>query len=139
MTTSKLIAVFLSCFVAATLTVSVARAQSQVGVQESEPVCTLYAVEIKTGPAWDSSKPAHEQPYFREHSANLKRLRDQGSLILGARYSDKGLIVLCASSEQDAHGMMQPDPSIQNRTFAYELHEFNVFYSGAVQAKPRRQ
>lgn len=138
MTISKLIAVFINCLAIVTLTASIAYAQSQVTTQENEPAGTLYAVEIKTGPAWDSSKPPHEQQYFREHSANLKRLRDQGSLVLGARYSDKGLIVLRASSEQEAHAMMQHDPSVQNRIFAYELHEFNVFYGGTVQPKRRR-
>lgn len=115
-----------------------AQGQGQGQALASEPQGLLYAVEIKTGPAWDSVKPAQEQPHFREHSANLKRLRDQGSLVLGARYADKGLVVLQAGSEQEAHAMMQADLSIQNRVFAYELHDFNVFYGGTVQARRRR-
>jgi hypothetical protein len=47
--------------------------------------------------------PAHEQSWFREHSANLRRLREDGSLVLGARYADKGLVVLSAVSEDEAH------------------------------------
>jgi uncharacterized protein YciI len=107
----------------------------------SEPAVggNLYAVEIRIGPAWDSSKKPHEQSFFREHSANLKRLRDQGALVLGARYSDKGLVVLQATSEQEAHAMMRQDPSVQNRVFTYELHAFNVFYPGSVQIRSRRE
>ena len=37
--------------------------------RHAEAVMPLFAVEIKTGPAWDSTKPPHEQAYFREHSA----------------------------------------------------------------------
>jgi uncharacterized protein YciI len=110
------------------------------GAQSQPPAGPrVYAVEIKVGPAWDSSKKPHEQSHFREHSANLKRLRDQGSLVLGARYSDKGLVILQAMSEQEAHAMMQQDPSVQGKVFVYEVHEFNVFYSGSVQTRPARQ
>ena len=103
----------------------------------AEPAKNLYAIEIKTGSAWDTTKPPQEQAYMREHSANLKRLRDQGSLVMGARYSDKGLVVLQATNAEEAHAMMAPDISIQNKTFAYELHDFNVFYSGTLQSKRR--
>lgn len=98
----------------------------------------LFAIEIKTGTSWDAAKPAHEQAFFREHSANLKKLRDQGSLVFGARYSDKGLVVLVAISADEAHAMMKQDPSVQARIFAYELHDFNVFYGGTVQPKARK-
>lgn len=98
---------------------------------------TLYAVELMTGAAWDPAKPAQEQAYFRDHSANLKRLRDQGHLVIGARYADKGLIVLAAASESEAHALMQQDLSVQHKTFRYELHEFSVFYGGAVHPKRR--
>ena len=100
------------------------------------PHASLYAVEFKTGPSWDAAKPPGEQAHFRDHSANLKKLRDQGSLVLGARYSDKGFIVLQAASADEAHAMIKQDPSVQARVFAYELHPFNVFYGGTV-ARPR--
>ena len=43
-----------------------------------------YAVEFRTGPAWDSQRPAHEQAHFREHGANLQALRASGRLAMGA-------------------------------------------------------
>lgn len=98
----------------------------------------LFAAEIRTGPNWDTAKPANQQAYFQEHSANLQRLRESGNLVFGARYSDKGLVVLKASTEAEARAMMQQDPSIQHGVFAFELHEFRVFYGGAVQPRPRR-
>jgi hypothetical protein len=103
-----------------------------VAAQAAEAKVPLFAVEFRTGPKWDTSKPAQEQLHFKEHSANLKRLRDAGSLKLGARYSDKGLIVLAAASEEQARGEIEKDPTVQAQVFAYELHPFNVFYSGCV-------
>jgi uncharacterized protein YciI len=113
-------------------------AQSLPEPDRSSAAPHLYAVEIRAGPSWDHSKKTHEQAFFKDHSANLKRLREQGVLVLGARYSDKGLVLLRAASEQEARAMMQQDPSIRNRVFAYEVHEFDVFYPGSVQARPER-
>lgn len=96
----------------------------------------LFAVELTIGPEWDASKPAQEQLHFREHSAHLKRLRDAGSLLVGARYSDKGWLVLAARDEQHARSMIEEDPSIQAKVFKYELHPFAVFYAGAVYKHP---
>ena len=90
------------------------------------------------GPKWDAARPAHEQALFREHSANLRRLRDTGSLVRGARYSDKGLVVLSAPSIAEARAMMDQDPSIAAGVFVYEVHPFNVFYPGTVQPRSRR-
>jgi hypothetical protein len=107
----------------------------------SEPVVEalpLFAVQVRTGPTWDASKPPHEQLHFRDHSANLKRLRDAGHLIVGARYSDLGLIILAAESEAQVRSMMDGDPSFGAGIFRYEVHPFNVFYPGTLKAVPRK-
>lgn len=97
----------------------------------------LFAVEFRTGPNWDTSKKPNEQAHFREHSANLKRLRDQGHILVGARYSDKGFLVIAAESEPNVRALLETDPSIQNQVFAYEVHPFYVFYPGCVEAPKR--
>lgn len=88
----------------------------------------LFAVEVRVGPKWDASKAPQEQNLFREHSANLKRLRDAGHLVMGARYSDIGLIILAAETEASARAMIDADPSMAAGTFKYDIHPFNVFY-----------
>lgn len=98
----------------------------------------LFAVEIRTGPKWDSSRKPQEQPHFREHSANLKRLRDEGHLLVGARYSDKGLLVMAAATEAEVRAQMDVDPSIQSQVFAYDIHPFRVFYPGCIGAPKAR-
>ena len=93
---------------------------------------SLFAVEITVGPNWDSDKAPNEQAYFQEHSKNLRQLRDAGLIVLGARYSDVGLIIFSAKSADEVHGLMDRDPAMDAGTFQYEVHPFNAFYPGTV-------
>jgi len=88
----------------------------------------MFAVEIKTGPNWDASKAAYEQAYFSDHSENLKRLRSEGHIVMGARYSDIGLIIIAAESAEDVAAMLDEDASMTAGTFVYEVHAINIFY-----------
>ena len=117
---------------------AVAAAQPAPPTAASVPELPLFAVEITTGPKWDTTKPPPDQAYFREHSAVLKRLREAGHLVMGARYADKGLVVLAAENEAAARAMMNDDPSMKAGTFKYEVHAFNVFYGGTLQSRPRK-
>lgn len=119
--------------------VSRGQAGAAASTPTSEGTNTLYAIEIKVGPKWVASRSAHEQAFFREHSANLRTLRDQGSLVFGARYGDKGLVVLSAESEAAARALVEQDPSIKHGTFSYDLYEFSVFYGGTVQPVARKR
>lgn len=98
----------------------------------------LFAVDIRTGPGWDPAKPPQEQAFFKEHSANLRRMREAGLLVMGARYADKGLVIVAAASVADVKAQMDQDPSIAAGTFAYEVHPFNVFYGGELKSRTRR-
>ena len=108
-----------------------AYAQSEDGA--APEALSLFAVEIKVGPNWDTAKAPNEQAYFAEHSANLNRLRAEGHIVMGARYSDIGLIVISAASAEDVRAMMSEDPSMAAGTFVFEVHAMNVFYPGLVQ------
>lgn len=102
------------------------------------PDTHLYAVEFRTGPAWVADKPPNAQAHFAEHSANLRRLREAGALRIGARYADKGLVVIEATSMDAARAMVDADPSIAAGTFVYEIHEFALFYEGSL-TRPTKQ
>lgn len=115
-----------------------AQAASAAAAPEAGADLPLFVAEIRTGPAWDASRPPQDQPFFRDHSAHLRRLRDAGHIRLGARYADKGLIVLAAATADEARAWMQADPSMQHGTFSFELHPFAVFYGGTV-SPPRRR
>jgi hypothetical protein len=87
-----------------------------------------FVVLFHTGPAWDSSKPPNEQNGFREHSANLRRLRSAGQITMGARYSNVGLIVLEAANEAAARAEFEKDPTLAAKVFTLELHPMRFFY-----------
>jgi uncharacterized protein YciI len=100
------------------------------------PAPTLFAGIFTTGPKWDSAKPPADQPFFREHSANLARLRAAGRVVMGARYADVGLVVVSASNEAEARALFEADPSIAAGTFTLNVHRFSVFYPGTVGTPP---
>ncbi|MEK7729245.1 MAG: hypothetical protein AAB354_12590 [candidate division KSB1 bacterium] len=87
------------------------------------------------GEAWQKEKPAHEQLYFKEHSANLKRLRQEKKLLIGGRYSDKGMLLLTAENEAAARAEFETDPMLAHKLFKLELHPFCPFYKGCVEGQ----
>ena len=76
---------------------------------------------------------------YEKLMADLKRLRDEGRIVVGARYSDKGLLVFRAASADEVREWMAGDPSMQAGTFTNTVHPFNVFYPGELAAPPRRK
>ena len=98
----------------------------------NEATRTWFAVQINVGPGWDDSISPYEQAYFKEHSAHLKKLRSAGHIVMGARYSDVGLLVFSAYSAEEISALMDEDPSMQAGTFSYEIFPMNVFYPGIV-------
>lgn len=94
----------------------------------------LYLVEFTTGPGWRAEVPPPEQTGFREHSANLQRLRTSGLLLFGARYGDKGVILLRLPDEAAVHAELAADPAIRAGVFNAAVHEFRPFYPGEVPA-----
>lgn len=62
----------------------------------------LFVVHFEIGPAWNKALAPSEQPGFREHSANLNRLRKEGAIVFGARYGDLGMIFLKAETLEAA-------------------------------------
>lgn len=87
-----------------------------------------FVVLFTTGPSWDTSKPPAEQTGFKEHSANLRRLRDSGQITLGARYADKGMIILKANDETAARAEFANDPTIAANVFKLEVFPMRFFY-----------
>ena len=91
-----------------------------------------FIVHLTLGAAWDKSKPPAQQPGFTEHSANLRALREAGRLAMGARYADKGLLVVRAVDADEARSLFAADPMVTGNLFALQVDELRVFYPGAV-------
>jgi uncharacterized protein YciI len=102
---------------------------------EAPALLHTFIVEYRTGASWDTAKPPHEQKHFADHSTHLKRMRDDGRILLGARYADKGVLVMQASSADELRKLIASDAAVANGLFTFELHPFNVFYGGCVPAR----
>jgi len=103
-------------------------AQTQPAVVDS-----LYIVTYTTGSLWDAAKPPQEQQYFKEHSANLSKLRKEGVIKMGARYADKGIVVIKARSLSVAKELIFADAAVANKLFIADIQKFNLFYEGCVE------
>lgn len=99
---------------------------------------SLFMVTYTMGTAWDTAKPPHEQPYFKEHSANLGKLRKEGVIKAGARYADKGMIFISAATLQQAQEIIFGDPAVIHKLFVADVQRLNVFYDGCIE-KPKKQ
>lgn len=88
----------------------------------------LFVVHFETGPSWNKSLAPSDQPGFREHSANLNRLRKEGTIVFGARYGDLGMIFLKADTLDAAKVLMEADPGVRSGIFSYRIAPLRVFY-----------
>lgn len=91
----------------------------------------LYAVRLTTGPAWDAAKSPNDQPGMREHSANLARLRREGTLVHGARFGELGLLVLRLPDEPAVRTALAPDPTIASGVFTIQIDPYAPFAHGS--------
>lgn len=105
----------------------------QTAQQDSAAKKLFFIAIYSLGPAWQTDKPAHEQAYFKAHSENLKKWRTEKKIALGARYSDKGMIIISAADEKEARSMLENDPMVMNKFFTLELYPFSPFYKGCLQ------
>lgn len=94
---------------------------------------SLYIVTYTTGSLWDKTKSPGEQQYFKEHSAFMGKIRKDGITKFGARYADKGIIVISASSLKAAQEIILSDNAITNKLFDADIQKLNVFFDGCVE------
>ena len=91
-----------------------------------------FALVFRTGPAWDKAKAPNAQAHFADHSANIRKLREEGRLLVGGRFSDQGLLIVEAKDEAEARTFVERDPSVQAGTFTAEVHAWSTFAPGCV-------
>jgi uncharacterized protein YciI len=99
----------------------------------SPATAALFAVTIRIGPAWVADKAPAEQSFFREHSENIRKLKADGHLVLGGRFSDVGLLLLRARDTEEARALIERDPAVKAGVFAYEAHPWHGFAWGCVE------
>jgi uncharacterized protein YciI len=99
------------------------------------PPLRTFAVEFRTGPAWEGGKTPQEQKHFADHSANLRKLRSEGRIVLGGRYGDVGLVLLRATSENEARALVA-DPAVAAGVFVTAVAPWRAFMGGSVESSP---
>jgi len=102
-------------------------------IQAAAPVTPpprLYAVRLSTGPAWEAAKAPNDQAGMKEHSANIARLRRAGTLVLGARFGELGLLVLRLPDEAAVRAQLAPDPTVAGGVFKVQIDVFSPFAHG---------
>ena len=90
----------------------------------------LYAVRLSTGPAWEAAKSPNDQTGMKEHSANIARLRREGTLVLGARFGELGLMVLRVPDEAAVRAQLTPDKAVASGVFKIQIDLFSPFAHG---------
>lgn len=113
-----------------------ALAQAAAPPATKAPVNDTFAATFRTGPAWDAAKPPAEQAHFADHSKNLRALRAEGRLLLGGRSGELGLVILRASSLDEARALVARDPAVKAGTFAVDVQPFYPFMPGCVGEAP---
>lgn len=93
---------------------------------------SLFAVTFTIGPAWDPAKPAGEQRFIGDHSANLFRLRDNGAIAMGGRFGAYGLVVVRARSLDSARQLFQSDLAVANGVFDMQIEPWLTIFDGCV-------
>ena len=90
----------------------------------------LYAVRLTTGPTWDAAKTPNAQLGMSEHSANIARLRRDGTLVHGARFGELGLLILRLPDESAVRAALAPDPTIASGVFKIQIDPYAPFAHG---------
>jgi len=104
-----------------------------VNAQTTNPADSLFIVTYTVGSSWDANKQPNEQLYFKEHSAILSKLRKEGVIKAGARFADKGMIVITANSFTTAKKIILSDIAVVNKLFDADIQKLNVFYEGCLE------
>ncbi len=101
--------------------------------QQTAQTKQYFIAIFSRGTAWEDAKPPNEQIGFKEHSENLRRLRAEKRISIGGRYGDKGMVIVEATSEDDARSLFISDVMVSKKTFTLELHQFRPFYKGSIE------
>lgn len=94
---------------------------------------SLFIVTYTLGPSWDVTLPPGSQRHFKEHSANLGAWRKEGLIRFGARYADKGIIVVTAPTAKALRTRIEGDPAVASGVFRADIQPLQPFYEGCVE------
>jgi uncharacterized protein YciI len=61
----------------------------------------FHVVVLRSGPAWDASRPLEEQSGWTEHASFMNGLVDDGFIVLGGPLADEHRVVHAVEAESE--------------------------------------
>lgn len=86
---------------------------------------TVYLVVYRPGENWLAGQPLEKQP-LREHGRYMLSLHREGILRHAGRFEDGsgGAAVFAAADEASATAVVEKDPAVISKVFAYDLRRW---------------
>jgi len=97
----------------------------------SEKSQFIYRIQLLRGEILSKGATEDERKMVDEHFAYLKRLTDNGTVLLAGRttntdQSSFGIIIFQADNEEAARAIVKEDPGVKNRLFRAELFPYRM-------------
>ena len=101
---------------------------------DSMDMAVYYVYLLKKGRSWSPDSTPEIEALQEAHLANLRRLREEGKLVLNGPLLDafqlsgeiRGIGVLKAKSLEEAADWISTDPMVKANRLVFELHTWMV-------------
>jgi uncharacterized protein YciI len=90
----------------------------------------LFALVHRPGPAWVDETGYREQPGIERHIGYLRRLFDEGRMVMGGPFLDDagGLALIEADDMEEASTFAYDDPTVREGLLSVEVHPWRVVF-----------
>ena len=98
--------------------------------EERKPVKKTFATFFSPGPTWIAGKTSREQLCWTEHAAFMKKLFEDGTIVLGGPYADytRLLVIVEALHEEEVFELFRDDPFVVHEIVRISsIHEWLIF------------
>jgi uncharacterized protein YciI len=91
---------------------------------------SLFVLVYRQGPAWKAGEPMRAQTAIGAHGAYMKRLFGEGRSFAAGPTTDApgGVVILRASSLEEARALMAADPGVSSGMFMGEVHAWTPVF-----------
>lgn len=89
------------------------------------------------GPRWEHGKSVYEQgPAIEDHLRSMRRLFDEGSLLVGGPFEEGGGIAfLEAPDHTAATAIIEADPAVRAGVLSYTLHQLHAYFDAVASVR----
>ena len=82
------------------------------------------------GPLWQAGKSVYQQgPVIEDHLRSMRRLFNEGVLLVGGPFDEDGGIALIEAPDRDAAvALIEADPAVRAGVLGYRLHRLHAYF-----------